>query len=110
VVQEGVVNPIGEWLESSTPLNPPARAKSLPVPAEVVAAENCDDPNCIRCSSDGPGAVAEAGARAICSQVGLDYDDLDTHEREHYKHIAGAVYGAMSEAMLLVGIAHEVTT
>jgi hypothetical protein len=105
------VNPIlDDWLDSSTAVHPEPPASPRPVPAPVAAAEACNDPDCARCSGKGPGAVAEAGARALCSQIGLTYDDLDRHTAEHYKHIAGQVYAAMSETLLTTGAVHEKET
>lgn len=102
------MNPLDDWLEASTAVHPtPPAVAPRPTPGAVVAAETCDDPNCARCSGSGPGAVAEAGARAVCEQIGVNYDDLDRHTAEHYKHIAGQVYAAMSEALLSTGVAHE---
>lgn len=61
----------------------------------------CTDP---ACPTD---RVAEAGVLALAEHAGFKYDDLNPHQKVHYKLIVSDVFAAMSQAMLDAGVVKE---
>lgn len=66
-------------------------------PAPVAVPGECPDPECAVCTA------ARAGAVAIAAMVGVDYDSLDPVVQGHYRAVASAAYGAMSESLIATG-------
>lgn len=73
---------------------------AAPKPGDSIC--ECDDPAC-RIN-----VIAEAGVRELGRHAGFSYDDLNAHQRVHYKVIVADVHAAMSQATLDTGTVREV--
>lgn len=94
--------------ETSLVSTPQAWSEAPTVPNDDAGQQHapCEEPDCANCSVTAQ--IAEAGARALAREAGIDYDRLDAHARAHYAQIASEVMAAMSETMLALGVAQEV--